>query len=449
MYKIILILSLIFIFIASGYSQKKLEQKDVDIKTYSLYLAGNWEELIKECEYAIDNSIDFFYLRLRLGIAYFNNSDYLKATNHFEKAIDFNPSDTLTLEYLYYSYLYSGRESDAQSLVSTMSLKLKNKLKVQNKIFYGAYSEVGYTKNSNINEQKKKNPISSQMSFNEQKINDNSIYLNLSLIHQLGGRVKIFHGYNNISVSSTKQISERTLGQREFKLKTNQDEYYLNINFNLGYGFDLTTAFHYLNVKDEDIFIQYNEMINPPQPYYAKSSENTNNFSTLISISKYIGYFKLGSKNYISNLNKATQVQSTFQVIFFPLGNLNLYSVTDATILSNKVWGDKFKSEGILDQKIGWKVFNNLWMEVGYTFGKIYNYNESDAFIVFNNINKISNRISANLIIPISSKMEFSLRYQYYNQEVISNINYNPILTQQVFSNNSNHKIIGGLKWTF
>ncbi|MCX6163896.1 MAG: hypothetical protein NTU73_03380 [Ignavibacteriae bacterium] len=118
MHKIILILIAILFFGVTLRAQKKLDQKEVDGKTFALYSAGKWDELAEECEYAIDNGVDFFYLRLRAGIAYYSNTNYMSAIKHFEKAMVFNPTDIVTIEYLYYSYLFSGRESDVLALIS-------------------------------------------------------------------------------------------------------------------------------------------------------------------------------------------------------------------------------------------------------------------------------------------------------------------------------------------
>jgi len=450
-YKIIYILFVLLLFCDALNAQKKLTPKEVDAKTFTLYTSGKWDALKEECENAIDNDIDFFYLRLRAGIAYYNNTNYMSAIKHFEKAMEYNPTDLITMEYLYYSYLLSGRESDVLALISVMPYKLKKKLDVYNKFVYGVYTEGGFTTNGDKSHQKLKNFISPPLIFNEQRLVDNETYISLNLKHQIGRRVKVFHGYNNISLSSVKQISEKTLGHNDFDLTTKQDEYYFNINFNLGSGFDLTTAVHYLHIRDEDVKVEYKNYVNPPLPVYAKVSEKTNDFVSFISLTKYFGHFKTGLKNSFSNLNKATQFQNTVQIVYFPFGNLNFYSVTDATLFSNEDWGTGFKSNGILDQKAGLNIFDNLWIEGGYTFGYIYNFNESDAFIVFNNTDRISNRASINLIAPISRHIELSARYQYYNLEVtsFSNTEPNPDNTHKIFTNNINHKIIGGLKWTF
>jgi hypothetical protein len=448
-YKIIPVFFIILFFSAGLRAQEIPDPKTVDAKTYALYSAGKWDELITQCEYAIDNGVDFFYLRLRAGIAFYRNKNYMSAIGHFEKALIFNPVDIVAMEYLYYSYLFSGRESDVLSLVSVMPLKLKKKLQVYSIFIYGFYTEGGYTVNKSFNDQERRIFLTPANIYSEQNIVNDATYLNLSLMHQLGKNIKVFHGYNNISVLSSKQIIERSIGEQYFNTSVKQDEYYLNINFRLGDGFDFITALHYLNVKEENVILKYNTSVNPPLPGYASTKESLDDFVTLFSLTKYAGHFRLGLVNSVSNMNKATQVQNTAQVIFYPLGNLDLYTVTEATLFSNREWGKNSGSSGILDQKIGWKFFDNLWMETGYTFGYIYNYSENNAFIIFNNSDRISNRLSVNLIAPVSNHIELSFRYQHYDQETGTYYYTSPEKYNIFYTNNSNHKLIGGLKWIF
>jgi hypothetical protein len=408
-------------------------------------MAGKWDELIDECNKSLDNNNDFFYLRLRAGVAYYRKKDYLSAIKHLEKAFQYNPSDILTMEYLYYAYLFSGRESDMLALVSVMPAKLKTKLQVNDKFFYGLYTEGGYVYNSDHSFRKITNINSQQNIYYAQKIINDEKYYNLNLKHHLSKNVKIFHGYNYITVSGIKRIYEQLKEEQDYNLVSTQNEYYVNVNFNAGKGFDFTAATHYLRVKDEDVTINYSKSV----PVIEKTKTTANDFVTLLSITKYSGHFKFGLINSFSNLNKATQYQNTAEIVFYPFGNLNLYTVTDASMLSNREWGSKMKRYGVIDQKLGFKTFDFLWVEAGYTFGNIFNYNESNAFIVLNNTEKMSNRVSINLISPISRYFEISLRYQYFNQEGV-NYNYTEIKSYyKNFINNSNHKLIGGLKWTF
>lgn len=430
-------------------AQPVLMQKDIDAKTLVFYNAARWNELIGIGETALENGVDFLNLRFRLGVAYYKKSDYMSAIPHLEKALSFNHADIASMEYLYYSYLFSGRESDVLSLIYDMPVSLKNKLGTGNKIVYGAYAEGGITTNLNFNNQKFKGHNSISQIYNEQEISNEGTYLSVNLKHQLGKYIKIFHGYNNITINRLEQILDETAGLKEYDLKTTQNEYYLNVNFNLGGGFNLAPAFHFSRVHYNDVDLNYDRSVNPWRPVFVEVSTKITDFAFLLSLTKNTSRFKFGFKNSFSNMNKSSQVQNTVQVMYFPMGNLNLYTVTEASHLANMEWGKVFKSFGVIDQSIGFKVFDRLWIEGGYTLGNIFNYVESDAYIVFNNANKFSDRITVNLIAPVIKNIEFSLRYQHYNEEIPITYFANPQEVNTILTKNSNHKIIGGIKWTF
>jgi hypothetical protein len=319
---------------------------------------------------------------------------------------------------------------------------LRNKLKISEPNFFnGCYSEAGYTLNSDYSNLKNNSLPLPPYSTSEYTLTKNQTYINLSLNHLIGDRIKIFHGYNNISINNVKFVNDINFGSDEFPLKTNQNEYYINSGFNLGKGIEMNTAFHILNVN-------YEYILPGTPPVFTKGSETVNDFVTLLSLTKYMGKLKLGLINTFSNLNEATQFQNTFEIIFFPSGNLDIYTVSDFTLFSQKYWGDDFKSRGIFDQKIGVKIAEKLWVEANYTFGSITNFNEANAFVVFNYTDEIKNRFGLNLILPLNMNIEFSLRYQFYNQE-FTTINHTLTDYNYKTTNYLNHKLIGGIKWTF
>lgn len=101
---------LLMIISLSVYSQE-LNYFYVDSLSYDLYLKGDWKELTKLGKKSMRKGIDFYYLKLRLGHAYFEQGKYLKAIPYFEDAYKINPDYEFTQKYLYYSYLYSGMKN--------------------------------------------------------------------------------------------------------------------------------------------------------------------------------------------------------------------------------------------------------------------------------------------------------------------------------------------------
>ena len=87
---------------------------------YQLYLEGRWSELAENGKEAIAEGYDYYYMRMRMGIAYYERQNYGLAAYHFNKAMEFNENDQFALEYLFYSYYLSGRYFQAWAALSDL-----------------------------------------------------------------------------------------------------------------------------------------------------------------------------------------------------------------------------------------------------------------------------------------------------------------------------------------
>ncbi len=129
--KKIVILYTFLIFSINLVAQEESSYLTVDKETYSQYLQANWKELIKTGKLSLKNEVDFYYLQVRMGIAYYELKKYRNAIPYFENARKQNTENELVNEYLYYSYLFSGRSFDARKLSGTFTDKLKTKLGIK------------------------------------------------------------------------------------------------------------------------------------------------------------------------------------------------------------------------------------------------------------------------------------------------------------------------------
>jgi hypothetical protein len=88
-------------------------------------------------------------------------------------------------------------------------------------------------------------------------------------------------------------------------------------------------------------------------------------------------------------------------------------------------------------------------MEAVLTVGNIYNYSEGNAFIIYNNVDKIKYKAGFNIISPVSKNVELSFRYLLLSQEYGVTTTNTSFITTTKTNNFLNHKFIGGIKWTF
>ena len=161
-----------------------------------------------------------------------------------------------------------------------------------------------------------------------------------------------------------------------------------------------------------------------------------------LSISKNISLFNVGLHASFSNLNNKEQYQLGGSITWLPKGNLDYYTTSAFT----SAWeGDDNRI--VFDQLIGAKIFSRLWLEGFITFGEMKNYNEKNAFIVHNSGDKIKFRAGANVIVPLTDKIEISFRYQYLKEESYLFRYVGEDSYKIINSDYQNNTLIGGIKW--
>ena len=427
--------------------------KSIDKSTYFLYTQKDWDSLILIGNQALKSGVDYFYLRERIGIAWYEKGNYFKASTHFEKALKFNASESTTQEYLYYSYIFSNRKKEARVLSTKFNTSLVEKLNTQkNNVFEKVYIETGPTFSNNI----KLNQIQRPNRFNnnillEQDLNDDRYYAHLGFEVNISKRISAYLGYSYLRISKLKQIlfpgmfpqgnsNTGPFYNEEYKLF--QNEFYGNMKFAMGKGFLLTPAYHLVSVKSSTIYPDLDAPSFANNGVIQKDISFANHIVSL-GLNKNISIFKLGTFTSWSNLNKKNQYQLGGLFSWFPFGNLNLYTTT--SIVS--AWEEK-DNRIVFDQLVGGKVAKKLWLEGYVTLGEMVNYNEKNAFVVHNSGDKIKFRTGLNIILSLSKKIELSVRYIYLQEEGYRFVDGVEEGQNTTTINYQNNTIIGGIKWT-
>ncbi len=442
----------------------------IDKKTYDFYEKQNWDSLIVVAKEALKNNIDYFYLRARLGMAYYQKQNYIKAVQNFEKALQFNSTDVFALEYLYYSYLFLNREQDAKLLSTKFPESLKSKLNItKEKILNNIYFETGYTFNNNISKNGNINLFGNDSIYGEQDLNGDIFYAHAGLSKSIGKRISLYFGFSNLNIDKEKQIQYReivlnrystvysylgyenyysndtTYNYKSDKYKLHQNEFYINSSIQFNKGFKITPAFHFINV------------------IYTINTETTsiNNYVISLTASKNISYFSFDLFGTYSNLNDKKQTQVGLSTAYYPFGDLNFYGVItikgfyEEESRNYKNQGrQKINSRFIFSQTIGLKVLPKVWFEGFITYGDLSNTNEKNAFIVYNIPDKINYKWGANLILAVFQNIELSLRYNFLSKESYYITNYldeenDNTDFKTVYTPYKNQSIIGGIKWKF
>ena len=482
-----LLIILLLFFASTAKSQSELTYKQVDSIMYANFTTENWDEVISTGKDALQNNIDYFYLRMRMGIACYNTGNYRSAAGHLVKAGDFNPGYWLVKDYLYHSYLYSGQHDEAALIAGGMNDGLREMSGINKpKAFSTFYLETGPEFSDNLDKHEMDHLPGGQ-DLREQDLYGNSFYTHLGAKLQIHPNISMYAGFSNLRISkqaglqyyagySPDSIVQYEWGFAKFfpsrpKVETSSYDYtlkqngvYVNANILLGRGWSFTPAMNYVHVNTKSIDIDNNSSFVRDTAYYNQAIDSMsflyynqirfdirpttlilNNFVVSLAFNKQISVFDLGIFGSWSNLNDLHQIQFGASVTYYPFGNLNFYGNTTIKGLS-----EEKKPRAVFSQMLGGKVARFLWMEGFVSYGNLRGTNESNAFIVYNISDEINLKTGVNLTFVISPAVQLSIRYQYLQKQGYRTVS-GPGMPQGMRIEEldyTNQSIIGGLKWT-
>jgi len=436
----------------------------VDSATYSMYQKQEWKSIITLGNNAIYNNIDYFYLRMRIGIAYYELKEYTPAISHFEKALEFNSADEVAMEYKYYSLLNSAKTREAGYYAKTFPQSLIDKIKpeipkkIDKIIFEGGFNIVpGFDTLKTII-----NPPDQKNYRLEKDVTGKFIFAGIGVNHELNKKLSIFHSFNFLQSQGFQQLyyNYNIANQNNYIL--NQLQYYFAPTY-YGKKNNATTLFaNVLYLSSNKYKYTYTKIqpmpppLDQPIPNYSYKID-TIKFTSLQYVLGF-NYLKNYKNNLIditatySNLNSLTQIELTTCFGFYANKQKTIFSKTNVTLFSQRP-----DINLIFSQLVKIKLHHQLWLDIYGNYGKQRNFNENSGYIVQNTNDETLYRIGAKLTFPIFRKLNFYLSYSYSAKVVplqyiyFTGIRQNKETFQTIIKNyNYNqHLIYGGLIWKF
>ncbi|MEI6173484.1 MAG: hypothetical protein WCR01_07000 [Bacteroidota bacterium] len=425
----------------------------VDELTYRYFLAQKWDSVILVGKEALRENIDFYFLRVRMGLAYYEQKEYIPAANHLVKARQFDPKDPVIADYLYYTYIFTNRLEEARMLQASLPIADRNITDKKKGVVDFVNFESGYTFSSNNTLKDKPNLMESDSIYGETDLYGNYLYEHLGLKFNLSNRIGLSVAYTYLNFSKLKYIQDVTYNNppvthdTSFQYNVNQHEFHAGLSWYLNGGFRIMPAFHmiydnypYTSASFDTVLYKYQ---------YSRTDTSFTNYLVGLSLSKEIGRFNIGISGSYSNFNNRKQKQAVAYLTWLPFGNLNLYSTTTVTGF--------FQSKDnrlLLSQVIGARITPWCWGEGSFYYGDYTNANILNGSVVYNNSDVIDYRVSANLYFLVGKHLQFSLIYQYAQKEskqyffTVNSSTKEISSTPKVILNPYNtHTIIGGITW--
>ncbi len=428
------------------HAQSMPDMRPTDSLTLALYNNQNWDELIDVGTKAIHQGLDYYYLRIRVGIAWYEKQNFRLAIRHFEKALKFNPTSQTTIEYLYYSYLLSGRKYDAEKIAPLLSEERKQKIGIdKNQFLDFVYFEtgLGLYLNKNLNKWAKQRQPKDDSIYKQIVLHENLYYLHGGINLRVHPGISTYHGFGDVTVNLRQKTAYLSQPWPDFTTTVHQQEYYGNAIFAVSNGLKITSAWHFLWVNYDFRSTRYVDSLYVVVADTVPIKEKE--YAAFLSVRKDLGLLALEACGSYSDFTDSQTKQLGLTIYTYPFGNLNFYTETGII----KIWNQYERNDWIFRQLLGVKLSSIVWLEASGTFGNLKDYNEGYAFTVYNTADDINFKIEGNFLFDISKHLELSLRSRYMQQK--AKYFYSPDFeTENLEIINKNYgyfSLIGGIKW--
>lgn len=442
MQKRIIITGLLFVLLMQVMSQDKLNYKEVDSQSYRLFLQKDWTELINFSTEARKQGIDYYYLQMRTGIAYYNLGKYRKASFFFLKAYENDQSSELLQEYVYYSLVFSGRILEARKYSSQFGESLIKSLKLKsNRINYLAY-ETGYVFNSEFEDLKTRsftNDIELGDDYGEAYLLKDYSFHSLDLSHQIHPNLSLNHNVTYIGVNREARVNwgdqfTSPIGIRQF-------QYFINPVWVMGKKLNVSPSLNLIFGNRDSYIGGYDQSFNK---VFALSNVRYNDY--VFSTSFWTDFKNLspGVEFNTGKIGERNFTQASVWMTWYPLSKTSLY-------ITPKVY---FKSDGV-SKDFGW---NALGVSAGgqlgkvhlsgqYLFGEMENFVEAGGYLISNFPGTSDQKIMGSIYYPLSKKIK--LVFRYINQGVTEDyrVYSDGVLSNTFNYNYTKHTITGGISW--
>jgi hypothetical protein len=374
----------LFIFKSNG-QQANETMEQVENRSLNLLNAAQWKELVKYGKENIAAGNDFTLLRMRVGYASFILGNYSQSLLQYKKVLKEEPDNNVALYYVYLNNLYLNNTSAAKYYAA----KLPDETKV--------LEQIKATKISGVQAE-----FSSKMP--DDTARRKAQYARVGLNLDLGYRFQLQQSLAYYTLLVNTPIG----GNRVTYARLQQPEYYAKLVYAATGQLFMIGAYHFISDRFPDTTI-YSHIflggVKYSHPYFS------------VQVDGSFGKFFVNYAQYDGIIS------------VYPLGNLNLYSISRISM----------GSQTNFTQVLGAKVRKGLWLEGNTTIGSADYLFDNDALYVKNDADPLLFRCGASAYTMLSKKCLLTLNYTFEQKQQYQNLNH-------YFYQ---HSINGGLTWKF
>lgn len=398
----------LLLMIASLQSQEiKNSYKTIDSLTYDLFLKQDWETLLATGKKYKKNGADFYYLKVRMGIANFKTGHYLLAVKQLEEAYNLNKFDVVVQDYLYWAYRNSGLFLESDVFYKKMDISLQKQIGFDLKFLSAIDVGVVATSNSDYDEMLGNN--NNNETTNYRYFIDNQQIITLGLNHRFSNNTNFYHRFTIMPRKLVYQ--ENNLGETtNVFYEGTETRYYANATFALGKRW-------YLDAYLTLLFGKYDDLTSGITTGNSLKFTDKINYSDVVfggEISKSSTYFRNSINVSYSNLNGLNQLQTGYSISLYPLANTLLVPFGSFQYVSESL--DSYSDNRMVYS--GGLAINtkNISFTGFVNAGEIKNYNSNNGSVVYNQLAATESEFGAILQVYLN-KFELKLGYSLMNMK--------------------------------
>jgi hypothetical protein len=411
--------------------------RSIDSLSFAQFTSGDLRGLRRTIRQANRAKIDFFYLRLRAGIVAYNQRDYTWATRQLEKALFMNPADDVTAEYLYWSYRFMGRHSDAVEMAEKRGYLFRQRVGYRFRPRNTMWATMGRMFTNNVDDNLDRDFLGSGDLRADVLLHDDMRVISAAITTRLLNRFTVT---NMAQVFTTESVS-RIIFPGGYAESNNWDTH---IQYNLagtfedaaGWTASLNAGVYYVNPS----------YLVTPDPEVARfvsaGDEQVIVAGTLSAGWRFWRVYPVASVS-LSGFQQRLQVQPTLGMTLYPTGSMRRYLNGSVSQVNDDGTDRLVWSAGA-----GITLHPKVHLDIATVQGNQLHYQGNGGFLTYNTANPITEQYRATVRIDAGSVIIIpSLTQQIRRQQWLitrSDVSFDtPAYTY------SNHLLTLTMQWNF
>lgn len=338
-----------------------------DSTTFIHMYYNDWKGLHKEGNKILRSGTDFPLLRLRLGYGSYVQEKYAGALAHYDKALRMNSRNQTAHIYRYYSLRYLNRREEAALEGSKLDSSIRAEDKISSfRAFETFESEVSYK-------------------INQSNDRGNGFFISSGIRSRLHYRL-----YLTQLISYYQQhvrIPQFYLLKNPNDITINQFQYHIKAGILPVRSLFLKTAYT-VQKSDFDRLSYTNHLGYFEALYHGRSFD--------VSLGAYVG-----------KISDSLRQQYDARVIWYPLGNLNLYSSSRFSVIPHS---GKIQLNG--SELIGLRLHKKVWLEIMGSYGSVTTFFDKDGAYIYNLLDLSKWKSGGSVLYQVNRRWGLSLNYQ-------------------------------------